>query len=63
MLLSFHFLDVQALTPGAITLVSGDVDVTAGFNVERMGAGFQFSNRGSIVEVAESQVGSQGRLV
>ena len=56
-------MDVQALTPGAITVVSGDVGVTAGFNVERMGAGFQFSNRGSIVEVAESQVGSQGRLV
>ena len=40
-------MDVQALTPGAITVVSGDVGVTAGFNVERMGAGFQFSNRGS----------------
>ncbi len=39
MLLSFHFVDVQALTPGAITPVSGDVGITAGFDVERVGAG------------------------
>ena len=56
-------MDVQALTPGAITLVSGDVGITAGFNVERVRAGFQFGDRGTVVEVAESQVGSQGRLV
>ena len=36
MLLRFHFMDVQALTPGAITVVSGDVGVTAGFNVGRV---------------------------
>eukprot|EP00116_Pleurobrachia_bachei_P014451 sb/3474713/ len=62
MLLSFYFMDIQALTPGAITLVSGGVGITAGLYVERVGAGFQFSDRGSVVEVAVPKLVSCRRL-
>ena len=63
MFLSLYFIDVQALAPGAVAIVSGDVGEPAGFYFERVGATFQFGDRRSVVEVVQSQVRSQGRLV